>query len=236
MDIWQEDQLHALENIQSEEQLFQAILSLGRELGFDLCAYGLRVPFPIASPKIVMFNNYSAEWQAQYQAKNYLATDPTVHHAMRSSLPVLWSDDLFSSAQEFWEEARSFGLRYGRAQSIREDNGIVGMLTLVRSDEPITETELEAKQLKMSWLTEVAHLGMSRCLTPKVMPEINAKLSNREVAVLRWTADGKTSDEISSILNITERTVSFHIYNAITKLNATNRTSATVKAAMLGFL
>jgi LuxR family quorum-sensing system transcriptional regulator SolR len=236
MDTWQENQLQALEGIQSEEQLFKAILSLGRELGFDLCAYGLRMPFPLATPKTVMFNNYPTAWQTQYQAKNYLATDPTVQHAMRSSLPVLWTDDLFSPAQEFWEEARSFGLRYGRAQSIREDNGIVGMLTLVRSDEPITETELGAKQLKMSWLTEVAHIGMSRCVTPKVMPEINAKLSNREVAVLRWTADGKTSDEISSILNITERTVSFHVYNAITKLNATNRTSAAIKAAMLGFL
>jgi LuxR family quorum-sensing system transcriptional regulator SolR len=236
MDTWQENQLHALEGIQSEQQLFKAILSLGRELGFDLCAYGLRMPFPLSTPKIVMFNNYSAEWQTQYQVKNYLATDPTVHHAMRSSLPVLWTDDLFSPAQAFWEEARSFGLRYGRAQSIREENGIVGMLTLVRSDEPITETELDAKGVKMAWLTEVAHIGMSRCLTPKLMPEADAKLSNREVAVLRWTADGKTSGEISSILNIAERTVNFHIYNAITKLNATNKISATVKAAMLGFL
>lgn len=236
MDTWQEDQLHALQCIQSEQQLFQAILSLGKELGFDLCAYGLRMPFPLAAPKTVMFNNYPAAWQTQYQAKNYLATDPTVQHAMRSSLPVLWTDDLFSPAQELWEEARSFGLCYGRAQSIREYNGIVGMLTLVRSDEPITETELEAKQLKMSWLTEVAHIGMSRCLTPKVMPEINAKLSNREIAVLRWTADGKTSGEISSILNIAERTVNFHIYNVITKLNAANKTSAAVKAAMMGLL
>lgn len=236
MDTWQENQLHALEGIQSEEQLFQTILSLGKELGFDLCAYGLRMPFPLATPKTVMFNNYPIAWQTQYQAKNYVATDPTVQHAMRSSLPVLWTNDLFSPAQELWEEARSFGLRYGRAQSIREYNGIVGLLTLVRSDDPITETELEAKQLKMSWLTEVAHIGMSRCLIPKLMPEANAKLSNREVAVLRWTADGKTSGEISSILNITERTVNFHIYNAITKLNATNKTSATVKAAMLGFL
>lgn len=236
MNTWQEDQLHALQCIQSEQQLFQAILSLGKELGFDLCAYGLRMPFPLAAPKTVMFNNYPAAWQTQYQAKNYLATDPTVQHAMRSSLPVLWTDDLFSPAQELWEEARSFGLCYGRAQSIREYNGIVGMLTLVRSDEPITETELEAKQLKMSWLTEVAHLGMSRCLTPKVMPEINAKLSNREIAVLRWTADGKTSGEISSILNIAERTVNFHIYNVITKLNAANKTSAAVKAAMMGLL
>jgi LuxR family quorum-sensing system transcriptional regulator SolR len=54
--------------------------------------------------------------------------------------------------------------------------------------------------------------------------------------VLRWTADGKTSGEISSILNIAGRTVNFHINNAISKLNAANKTAVAVKAAMLRFL
>jgi len=83
------------------------------------------MPFPLATPKTVMFNNYPTAWQAQYEAKNYVEIDPTVQHAMRSSLPILWTDDLFSPAQELWEEARSFGLRYGWAQSIRDFNGVV---------------------------------------------------------------------------------------------------------------
>ncbi|HEY8158539.1 MAG TPA: autoinducer binding domain-containing protein [Methylobacter sp.] len=236
MNTWQEHQLQALQSIQSEQQLFQTILLLGRELGFDHCTYGLRTPLPLATPQTVIFTTYPTAWQAQYQAKNYLAIDPTVQHSMRSSLPLLWTDNLFSPVREFWEEAQSFGLHYGRAQSVRDFNGAVGMLTLARSNEPITETELEAKQFKMAWLTQTAHLGMSRCLTPKLVPEADVKLSNREIAVLRWTADGKTSGEISSILNIAERTVNFHINNAIIKLNAANKTSAAVKAAMLGLL
>lgn len=236
MNTWQEHQLRTLQSIQSEQQLFQAILSFGKELGFDYCTYGLRMPFPLATPKTVVFSNYPTAWQTQYQAKDYVAIDPTVHHAMRSSLPILWTDALFSPVQELWEEARSFGLSHGWAQPIHELNGVVGMLTLARSNDPITETELEAQQFKMAWLSQVAHLGMSRCLTPKLMPEADAKLSNREIAVLRWTADGKTSGEISNILNIAERTVNFHINNAVTKLNAANKTSAAVKAAMLGML
>ncbi len=236
MNTWQENQLHAVQSIQSEQQLFQAMLSLAKELDFDHCAYGLRMPLPLTNPKTVMFNNYPAIWQAQYQAKDYLAIDPTVQHAMCSPHPLLWTDELFNPVQDLWEEARSFGLRYGWAQSIRDFNGVVGMLTLARSNEPITKTELEAKKFKMDWLTQTAHLGMLRCLTPKLMPEADAKLSNREIAVLRWTADGKTSGEISCILNIAERTVNFHINNVITKLNAANKTSAAVKAAMLGLL
>jgi LuxR family transcriptional regulator len=236
MKTWQENQLQALQSIQCDHQLFQTILALGKELGFDHCAYGLRMPLPLTNPKTFIINNYPTAWQAQYQTKNYLAIDPTVQHGMHSLLPVLWTDELFSPATELWEEARSFGLRHGWAQSIRDFNGAGGMLTLVRSNEPITQTELDAKIFKMIWLCQIAHLGMSRCLAPKLMPEVNAKLTNREIAVLRWTADGKTSSEISCILNIAERTVNFHINNSIAKLNAANKTSAVIKAAMLGLL
>ncbi|MHB9052303.1 MAG: helix-turn-helix domain-containing protein [Thiomonas delicata] len=82
----------------------------------------------------------------------------------------------------------------------------------------------------------MAHLGMSRILTAKLMPEATAPLTDREIQVLRWTADGKTASEIADILNISERTANFHIANAITKLNAPNKTAAVIRAGMLGML
>ena len=236
MRTWQEDQLNALLSIQGEDELFEALASIARGLGFDLCAYGLRTPFPFSRPKIVMFNNYPVAWQTRYREKNYVAIDPTVRHGMRSLLPVVWSDDVFVSARELWEDARSFGLQFGWAQSCHDVNGVGGLLTLARSGEPLSEAELEDKGLKMAWLTQIAHLGMSRCLTPKLMPEAGVQLSDREVEVLRWTAEGKTSGEISDILNISERTVNFHIANAVTKLNAANKTAAAIRAAVLGML
>lgn len=236
MKIWQESQLCRLHAISCENELFEAITSAARELGFDLCAYGLRLPLPVASRRTVMFNNYPVAWQTRYQQESYLAIDPTVRHGMRSLLPVVWSDDLFAPAREFWEDARSFGLRFGWAQSSRDANGVGGMLTFARSGEPLSEAELRDKGFKMAWLTQVAHLEMSRLLLAKQVPEADVQLSNREVAVLRWTAEGKTSAEISDILNIAERTVNFHIANAIVKMNAVNKTAATVRAALLGLL
>ena len=60
--------------------------------------------------------------------------------------------------------------------------------------------------------------------------------TDREIEVLRWTADGKTASEIADILNISERTANFHIANVITKLNAPNKTAAVIRAGMLGML
>ena len=70
----------------------------------------------------------------------------------------------------------------------------------------------------------------------KVLPETEVKLSDREITVLRWTADGKTSGEISELLGIAERTVNFHINNAVAKLGTTNKLAAAIKATVLGML
>ena len=233
---WQEDQLHTLHTVECEHKLFEMIVSLARDLGFDHCAYGLRMPLPLTQPKIAMFNNYPVAWQRRYQEKSYLAADPTVQHGMRSLLPVIWSENLFAPARELWEDARSFGLDVGWAQASQDVNCVSGMLTLARSKESLSDVELRNKELQMAWLTQVCHLGMSRLLTSKMMPESEVKLSCREVEVLRWTGDGKTSGEISDILNISERTVNFHIGNAMIKLHAPNKAAAVVRAAMLGML
>lgn len=91
--------------VESEHALFETIVSLARDLGFDYCCYGLRMPLPLTQPKIAIFDNYSIGWEERYQEKNYLAVDPTVQHNMRSLFPVIWSDNLFASAPELWEDA-----------------------------------------------------------------------------------------------------------------------------------
>jgi DNA-binding NarL/FixJ family response regulator len=57
------------------------------------------------------------------------------------------------------------------------------------------------------------------------------QLSEREIEVLTWVARGKTSADIADLLNLSKRTVEFHIENARTKLNAGSRTEAAIKAA-----
>lgn len=64
----------------------------------------------------------------------------------------------------------------------------------------------------------------------------DATLSERERAILVWTAAGKTSSETAAILGISGRTVAFHVTNILLKLDAVNKTQAVVKAVMLGLL
>ena len=236
MKTWQEDQFNILLSTDSETSFFSQIASIAKEMGFEYCAYGIRMPVPISRPTIAVFSTYPTEWQKCYQERGYIEIDPTVHHGLKNTMPIVWSHQVFESTTELWEEARSYGLQYGWAQASRDMRGTIGLLTLARSIEQLTENELRAMREKMAWLTQFTHAGMSELLIPKLAPETLVTMTSREREVLRWTAEGKTSSEIGQILIISERTVNFHINNVINKLGASNKTQAAVKAAALGML
>jgi DNA-binding CsgD family transcriptional regulator len=63
-------------------------------------------------------------------------------------------------------------------------------------------------------------------LKARQLGQCRYQLSPREVEVLSWLKDGKTSWEISVILGCSERAVNFHLQNLFKKLQATNRTHA----------
>lgn len=58
-------------------------------------------------------------------------------------------------------------------------------------------------------------------------------LSAREVEVVRWTAQGKTSVEIGQILTLSDHTVNAYMTNAMKKLDCVNRTQLVAKAIRL---
>lgn len=233
---WQGAQIEALATARTEAELYAVLTSAARDLGFDYVAFGLRQPLPLSNPKTHMVNNYPSEWQERYVREGYLAVDPTVTHGIRSVAPLVWTDALFRSAPNFWEDAHAHGIRYGWAQSHYDAQGSVGMLTVARSHEVVTEGELKEKSMRLSWLVQAIHEQMGRVVAAKQPPMPAISLTAREVEVLRWTADGKTSGEIGQIMDISERTVNFHINNSLEKLGANNKTAGVIKAAMLRLL
>lgn len=236
MRAWQEDLLQATENPTCEHQVFAKIQAASITLGFEHCAYGLRLPIPLTNPKILILNNYPESWKRRYADAGYINMDPTVLHGRQSQKPLVWTEKVFSGAPYMWEDAKAHGLCVGWAQSSLDAVGVGGMLTLSRSSEPLSIKELEAQELKMRWLVNIAHISLSRALSSKQTEFQYGKLTGREVEMLQWTADGKSAQDIADILSISKNTVDFHIKNAIGKLHSANKTAAVVRAAMLGLL
>lgn len=84
-------------------------------------------------------------------------------------------------------------------------------------------------------------VGGCRALSPfrgalagphRVYPALTA----RELDVLRWTADGKTSEEVAILLGVSCNTVNYHVKNAIRKLHVTNKAAAVARMLRLRLL
>lgn len=219
-----------------EGEVFGHIALAARGLGFERCAFGLRVPLPVTDPKVMLINDYPGVWQQRYAEAGYVRVDPTVLHGRSSQVPLVWSDQVFAATPGLWSEAQSAGLRYGWSQSSLDVYGVASMLSLSRSSEPITASELADKRMKMSWLVNIAHMALGRLAKPKLYGPPGADLTARETEVLKWTVDGKTAGEIASILSISTDTVNFHVKNATVKMNSPNKATAAVRALAMGLL
>lgn len=214
---------------------FEVVARGARRLGFEHCAYGVRFFDSFARPKTLMLNNYAPAWQQRYREQDYLAIDPTVAHGVRSRASLVWRREVFEATPQFWSEAREAGLRVGWAQSSFDPDGSIGMLTLARSREVLSAAELLGRGAQMQWLADAAHFHLSEALWPdqhRVYPALTA----RELDVLRWTADGKTSEEVAILLGVSCNTVNYHVKNAIRKLHVTNKAAAVARMLRLRLL
>ncbi|MEZ9709292.1 response regulator transcription factor [Vibrio breoganii] len=128
-----------------------------------------------------------------------------------------------------------FGLHIGWSKAMHATNGVSILTSFCRDSERLLKNELIAITPLMLWLTSAAEQTAERLSIPS-SHQTSYLLTPREVEVLKWTAIGKTASEIAMILNLAERTVTFHITNAVRKLNTCNKTSAVIKAITLGLL
>jgi DNA-binding response OmpR family regulator len=86
------------------------------------------------------------------------------------------------------------------------------------------------KPIDFDVLEAIIRARLARVARSEIWPR-SVGLNDREIETLTWAARGKTSAEIAKLLDLSKRTVDFHIENARTKLGVSTRIQAAVKAA-----
>lgn len=222
----------------THELFFHGLTVQARALGFQHCGYMVGVSQSDGSMNVVVVSNYCKSWQSRYEKNGYLMLDPTVEHAKSSSAPLAWSPTVFERTQssELIADARGFGFNHGWTYPIHDTKGHFGALTLARDHGKLTANELKTKQSTLQWLTLVTHEMLYRSLLARYLNANANPLTDCELQVLRIASAGKTAGEIALACHRSERTVNFHLGNAMKKLGAENRTQAVVIAMQMGLL
>ena len=119
---------------------------------------------------------------------------------------------------------------------MHDAGGAFGMLTLARRGGPLCNDEIKAKQPMMQWLARVVHQRLFGEFQSWQRNAAVSRLTERELMCLRLAAEGATAADVSNASGVGERTVNFHMANAISKLGAANKTHAVALAMRLGLL
>ena len=62
------------------------------------------------------------------------------------------------------------------------------------------------------------------------------QLTDREREALTWVSRGKSSSDIGVLMNVSERTVNFHVNNIIRRFGVATRVQAAIRCALLGLI
>ncbi len=177
--------------------------------------------------------SYPSEWLELYIKRKYYLIDPIVQKNFSSFKLQYWAEDIYKMkflSEDFLSLAYDFRIKRGYANGVRDDRGgslfsIAGRY--VRHD--------PRSDIILKYITPHLHQAMISVFKyDKTQSEV--KLSSREKEILKWVKDGKTSWDISMILNISDRTVNFHIDNIKQKLDVINRTQAVAIALKQGLI
>ncbi|WP_166653535.1 LuxR family transcriptional regulator [Paraburkholderia flava] len=225
--------------LEDPDMLGQAIVRLGRKLGFDSMLYGGR--FAMDSARNIeqrVTSNYHPNWRATYDQENYIALDPVVVHAMNSLAPIVWSSAMGGSPgqKQFWEEASGYGLKAGVSFSVQTRDGDFGILSLALDKNGRDAQRQIATNIMWGPLIVTMAQEAMRRIVKGSQPQLRPRLTPREWEILRWLAAGKSTEEISVILSVSEHGVVYHVRNLLHKFGTRTRGQIVIKAMSLGML
>lgn len=218
----------------SPSEIFKAIVDNSKILGFDFLYYETtnipNLTF-IGDP-----NSNAREWTRHYKT---IITEIDTHSQRRRPLcPLIWGLARRHQLENdrLLRHARVLGIEAAVTVPIYFGATITSIFTF-EARELKSDANLPADIIEI--FVPMLHFSQ-HCLQIIHQKETETKrkltLTNREIECLRWVAAGKSSWETGQILRCTERTVNFHINNAMRKLNVSKRPMAVAAALGLGVL
>jgi DNA-binding CsgD family transcriptional regulator len=169
---------------------------------------------------------------------------PVARRCGTATAPFLWSCDP-QRTDTAWEgltaEQHEVMDYYGRFMNgcvtvpVRLNAGSVGYVSWCSRDHVdlerrFHETFSSVYMLSHTFIRHVESLAVAE------QPPPENTLTARERECLTWAARGKSEEEIGMIIQRSRETVHFHVRNAVTKLDAGNRTHAVAIACTRGLI
>ncbi|WNO10688.1 LuxR family transcriptional regulator [Teredinibacter sp. KSP-S5-2] len=195
----------------------------------------------LSSPQVLTISNYPDEWIKTYFSEKLQKHDPVVKYCFENTSPIRWDKlikmDKYTDhyGEGVMQRAASLGLVNGLSIPVNTRSGEIAIFSLAsKRDENIDERMM--KVLSYAQVFGALAMDTFQRLRRDEPGRKKEKLTPREIECLFWACEGKTTWEISKIVDVSERTIIFHLTSATKKLGAVNRQHAVAKAIISGLV
>lgn len=163
-------------------------------------------------------------WVEHYTRQRFMLSDPVIRWIYANTGAARWSAIGVDDPRQVLVQARSFGLHYGVAISVFDNNteGQRSFGSFVRADREFEDAEIRLLQ------TYVVRLHHEKA------PPTN--LTAAELEALRMVKEGKRLKQIAHELGVTEGAVKQRLKNAKLKLGAATGAQAATRASGFGLI
>lgn len=245
MEYW--DHIDRVMRANGMDEVKSAASAYTRALGLQHHGYATKLREPLGGGgDFVYFEDFDSEWSKSYQRLTLPQaelSDPRVAMAREGLPAAAWNSRGRTSyepprpalavlTRKTLVQAGEFGL-HGGITVPSWSPGTQWAFTTFTHKAVLDPRELLPLLAESVYFVSCMHAAIDRLLR---RPQLVPRLSERECEVLRWSAIGKTSWEISMILRISERTVNFHLQQVSRKLGVKGRRAACARAVALGLI
>jgi DNA-binding CsgD family transcriptional regulator len=223
-------------------RIFECALA---QFGYDRFCYSLITAHPSVGLDAGhgVARNYPDDWMSHYEANQYEKKDPVPQYALANDRPFTWDSlvrlrELKPEQKKVMNEAREAGLLDGIGIPIYGRNGElagVGMASSSGGVRPDINLLTKIRALSLQFHLVYTELEKKNCSRRDNISR-NVRLTAREKEILLWAAEGKSDAVIAELIGVSHATIRFHMNNIFKKLNANERTLATVKAIRRGLI
>lgn len=239
------DFIVALARASSIEKSTTLLDSFLNQLGIKSYAFTYYSQYPTSRRKLRYEYASCAlkAWHEHYIASQYEDTDQTLQANKIGNIPVFWdvhkqlAQAKTIREKRIREESIEFGIEKGLCIPVHGPQDDFAVLVLhQRKDEKCLHDALNNMGVFMA-VGHYYYASIKRFLDVNEMPEKALyQLTRREQHCLNLTAKELLAKDIAKMLNLTERTVHFHLQNVNKKLGVKNKYQAVLKARECGLL
>ena len=208
-------------------EIFRVVLERYGLLNFLIT--GLPIPQDSEWHRAILCDGWPREWFVRYEAEGHFVHDPCAARSRVAGELFLWhqlpTDSLTVRGRLVMDEAAEFGMRDGLCVPIHIP--LAGPAVVTAAGDRVEIPPGALPLIEMLCVHTFRKLGN---IETKSDNEDAIPLTPRERELLQWSAQGKSTDDISCILGVTTNTVESHQRNIRNKLDAINVAHAIVKA------